>query len=132
MTPARRTASYTAPVSATPRPAGFSTHMCSSASAAATATSKCIALWTDAHQVDGRVPEHHTPVGHGAFEAEPLGVRAPRVAEVGGDHEPRGHAESREVLGRAPVGRGVHTPHPAEADHADAELPSHPVSSAKI
>ena len=46
MTPARRTASATASVSSTPRPTGFSTQRCLPASAAATATSRCIAFGT--------------------------------------------------------------------------------------
>jgi hypothetical protein len=55
------------------------------------------------------------------------GERRDRIvhpAQVG-PRKPRLDAEVGEMLQDAPVGRRVHASHPAEADHADAELPSH-------
>ena len=77
----------------------------------------------DAHDVDGRVLEHRAPVADRALEADPLGVRPARLADVRGDHQPRRHPRVREVLEHPAIGRRVHASHPAQPDHADPDLP---------
>ena len=92
---ARRRA--TASVSAGPRPTGFSTHTCLPACAAATATSRCSALGT-VMLTTSTAGSSSTSRQSATVRSKPTRDRAPRLAHVGGDDQPRRHTEAREVL----------------------------------
>ena len=84
----------------------------------------------DADGVDERIVEHRAPVGDGALEADALGVRTPRRADVRRHDQPRRQPEVGEVLGEAAVGRRVHAAHPTEPDHADPDRRHQPWATA--